>query len=162
MLSNRKATGKPMTAPSKYFYVVLLIFLLSGTPLAANATDERQTKSEALPPAATIVLPHMESVLGKTLVSASGETAGRIVDVLADETGQVRAVLVDYGGFLGVGSRKIAIAWSGLRFGSAGDPNVVAVDLSRENLASAPEVKAGQPIIVISARRPARRRSALQ
>jgi hypothetical protein len=104
----------------------------------------------------------MESVLGKTLVGTSGEVAGRIVDVLADETGQVRAALVDYGGFLGIGSRKIAIAWSDLRFGAAGNPNAVAVGLSRENLARAPEVRAGQPVIVISAHRPIWRRSARQ
>jgi hypothetical protein len=151
-----------MTASSKYFCAVLLTSLLSGTLLAANAADDHQTQSEALQPATITVLPHTESVLGKTLVGASGENAGRIVDILADESGQVRAVLVDYGGFLGVGSRKIAVAWSGLRFGSAGDPNAVVVDLSRENLARAPEVKAGQPVIVISAHRPARHRSARQ
>jgi hypothetical protein len=151
-----------MTVSIKCFSAVLLASLLSGTLLAASAADYLQAQSEASLPATTIVLPHTESVLGKTLVGASGENAGRIVDVLADETGQVRAVIVDYGGFLGVGSRKIAIAWSGLRFGSGGNPNVVAVDLSREHLASAPEVKAGQPVIVISAHRPARRRSALQ
>jgi hypothetical protein len=151
-----------MTASNKYFCAVLLTSLASGTLLAANAAGDLQTESDALPPATIIVLPHTESVLGKMLVGASGEKAGRIVDVLADETGQVRAVLVDYGGFLGIGSRKIAVEWSGLRFGAAGNPNAVAVDLSRENLARAPEVKAGQPVIVISAHRPARHRSARQ
>src|SRR5215472_11359343 len=139
-----------MTASSKCFCAVLLASLVSGPLLASNGADEIRKQSEALPRATTTVLPHTESVLGKTLVGASGENAGRIVDVLADETGQVRAVLVDYGGFLGVGSRKIAVAWSGLRFWPAGNPNAVAVDLSRENLARAPEVKAGQPVIVIS------------
>jgi hypothetical protein len=130
--------------------------------LAANAASELRTEPEAIPPATITILPRTESVLGKTLVGASGEITGRIVDVLADETGQVRAALVDYGGFLGVGSRKIAVAWSDLRFGPTGKPNAVAVDLTRENLARAPAVKAGEPVIVISARRPAWHRAARQ
>jgi len=47
-------------------------------------------------------------ILGKEVRSASGEAMGRIVDVLVDETGRPRAAVVDFGGFLGVGTRKIA------------------------------------------------------
>ena len=151
-----------MTASNKYFCAVLLASLVSGTILAANASGDRQTGSEAWPQATTTVLPHTESVLGKTLVGASGEVAGRIVDVLVDETGQVRAAIVDCGGFLGIGGRKIAVEWSGLRFGPDDNPNAVAVNLSSENLARAPALKTGQPVTVISAHRPAWHRSARQ
>jgi hypothetical protein len=151
-----------MTASNKYFCAVLLAALTGGTLLATNAAGDLQTQSEAIPQAIATTLPRMESVLGKTLIGVSGEPAGRIVDVLVDETGQVRAVLVDFGGFLGIGSRKIAVAWTGLRFGPPGNPHAVAVDLTRENLARAPQVKAGQPVIVISAHRPAWRRSVRQ
>ena len=41
---------------------------------------------------------------------------GRIVDLLVDETGQPRAAIIDFGGFLGVGIRKIDIDWHSLRF----------------------------------------------
>ena len=41
---------------------------------------------------------------------------GRIVDVLVDRSGQVRAAIIDFGGFLGVGSRKIAVDWNALHF----------------------------------------------
>ena len=69
-----------MTPSSKCIYAVLLTSLVSGTLLAANAADAPQAQSEALPPATTTVLPHTESVLGKTLIGAAGEKAGRIVD----------------------------------------------------------------------------------
>jgi len=151
-----------MTASNRYFYAVLLATLAGGTLLATNAAGDLQMEPEVFPYGTVTVLPHTEGVLGKTLIGASGEPAGRIVDVLADQTGQVRAALVDFGGFLGIGSRKIAVAWSGLRFGPAGNPNAVAVNLTRENLARAPEVKAGQPVIVISGHRPAWHRSARQ
>ena len=43
---------------------------------------------------------------------------GRIVDVIVDRTGTVRAAVIDFGGFLGVGSRKIVVDWSALHFGT--------------------------------------------
>jgi hypothetical protein len=90
-------------------------------------------------------------VLGKDLI-ASGKNAGRIVDVLTDASGRVRAVVVDYGGFLGVGSRKIAVAWSDLRFDQDDSNGVITTDLPPERLRTAPEVKTGKPVIVITAR----------
>ena len=42
---------------------------------------------------------------------------GRIVDVIVDRAGAVRAAVIDFGGFLGVGSRKIVVDWNALRFG---------------------------------------------
>jgi len=144
-----------MTASRKCFYAVLAASLAGGASLAANAADKAQAQSGANRPATVTVLRGTESVLGKRLAGASGENAGLIVDVLADETGRVRAAIVDYGGFLGIGSRRIAISWSDLRFGPDGHPNAVAVDISSERLAHAPEVKAGRPVLAISARRPA-------
>ena len=44
------------------------------------------------------------------------ENMGRIVDVIVDQAGTARAAIIDFGGFLGVGSRKIAVDWNALRF----------------------------------------------
>jgi len=41
---------------------------------------------------------------------------GRIVDVIVNRDGQVRAAIIDFGGFLGVGNRKIAVDWRALNF----------------------------------------------
>ncbi len=149
-----------MTASKTCFCAVLLAWLGGSAMLAANAEDESQ--SIAGPQASITVLTHPESVLGKRLVGASGEEAGWIADVLTDKTGQVRAVVVDYGGFLGIGTRKVAVAWSDLRFGTAGQPNAVAIGFSGEYLARAPEVKAGKPVIALTARRPIWHRAARQ
>jgi hypothetical protein len=138
-----------MTAYSKIGFA-LLILAGVGSAVAAQSPDGLRQQSQAEAPVTNTILRHSESILGKDLV-ASGENAGRIVDVLADETGQIRAVVVEFGGFLGVGTRKVAIAWSDLRFSPNGGSNVVAAGLSRDRLSEAPEVKAGRPVIVISA-----------
>jgi hypothetical protein len=76
---------------------------------------------------------------------------GRIVDVIVDHSGQVRAAVIDFGGFLGVGSRKIAIDWNILRFGSEEKPARIVVELTQSQLKAAPEYKDGKPVAVLGA-----------
>jgi hypothetical protein len=91
------------------------------------------------------------SVLGEQVKSAAGADMGRVVDVLADETGRPRAAVIDFGGFLGVGTRKIAVAWRALCFGGVQKHGVVLPDLTPDQLKSAPEYEApGKPIAVIT------------
>jgi sporulation protein YlmC with PRC-barrel domain len=80
------------------------------------------------------------SILGKKVEGPKGEDLGRVIDVLADATGRVRVAIIDFGGFLGVGSRRIAVDWQLLRFDPAGDKPLI-LNLSREKLQSAPEYK---------------------
>ena len=55
-------------------------------------------------------------MLGREVRSTADENMGRIVDVIVDRAGQARAAIIDFGGFLGVGSRRIAVDWNALRF----------------------------------------------
>ena len=96
-------------------------------------------------------------ILGKEVLSAKGEDMGRIVDVLFDEKGEPRAAVIDFGGFLGMGTRKIAISWSALRFDLGEKKNVIALDLGREQLKAAPEYKyteTDKPIPVVAQPQP--------
>jgi hypothetical protein len=81
------------------------------------------------------------SILGKKVQSPKGDDLGRVVDVLADSTGRVRVAIIDFGGFLGVGDRRIAVDWPLLRFNpDRNDPSLL-LTLSREKLQAAPEYK---------------------
>src|SRR5262249_1386009 len=76
----------------------------------------------------------VESILGKKVRSTAGDDMGRIIDIIADKTGQVRAAIVDFGGFLGVGNRQIAVDWKAIRFPADGKTDAVIVDLSKDPL----------------------------
>lgn len=91
----------------------------------------------------------LESILGKNVLSPTGENMGRIVDIMADRTGQVRAAIVDFGGFLGVGTRKIAVDWRMLRFPSDRKTEDVVIDLTSNQLRAAPIFKPGEPIVML-------------
>jgi hypothetical protein len=91
-------------------------------------------------------------VLGKDVRSAADEDMGRIADVIVDRGGQVRAAVIDFGGFLGVGSRKIAVAWNALRFpANAKKGERIALELTRDQVRAAPEFKEDRPVVVLGA-----------
>jgi hypothetical protein len=77
---------------------------------------------------------------------------GPVVDVVVGADGTPRAAVIDFGGFLGVGSRKIAVDWSLLHFEFAKQDAPLLLDLSRSEVQSAPEYKgaAGPLQILIS------------
>ena len=90
------------------------------------------------------------SILGKKVRGPAGEDMGRIVDLLLDHNAQPLAVVIDFGGFLGVGSRKIAIDWSLVRFTPDDRDAPIQLSLGKADVQAAPEYKdsAPQPVMV--------------
>ncbi|SRR5579871_1732037 len=94
----------------------------------------------------------VQGILGKEVRSAANENMGRIVDVIVDQSGQVRAAIIDFGGFLGVGNRKVAVAWDALRFPPNSDKvDHIVLELTRDQVLAAPEYKADKPVVVVGA-----------
>jgi PRC-barrel domain len=120
------------------------------SPAAApSPQNDDTTKEEKTSVPATVVGgEQLESVLGIEALSSTGDDMGRIVDIIVDRGGQVRAAIIDFGGFLGVGSRKIAVDWRSLHF----DPKkagAVVVNLTKDQLRVAPVYKAAEPVVMI-------------
>jgi hypothetical protein len=126
----------------------------AAAPAATAPADNNPPANPAPPsePAAVTILNNheVEGILGREVRSAADENMGRVVDVLVDRSGQVRAAIIDFGGFLGVGSRKIAVDWSALHFPQ--QPNAqIALDLTRDQVKAAPEYVEGKPVVVLGA-----------
>ena len=94
----------------------------------------------------TVAGQELESVLGRE-VRTRDEDMGRIVDLLADRSGNVKAAVIELGGFLGIGTRKIAVEWSALQFDGSGK-QPVNLDMTRDQLRLAPEFKSAEPVVV--------------
>ena len=108
-------------------------------------------KAPAPPPSVTIIgAREAHGVLGRDVRSPADEDMGHIVDVIVDRAGVVRAAVIDFGGFLGVGSRKIVVDWNALHFGHvANKGDSITLELTKEQVMAAPEYKEGQPIVVL-------------
>ncbi|WP_024511513.1 PRC-barrel domain-containing protein [Bradyrhizobium sp. ARR65] len=139
--------------------ILLAAALASFNGARSYAADEPQAKPPAAtdehapPPSVTIIGPKdAHGVLGKDVRSPTNEDMGRIVDVIVDRTGTVRAAVIDFGGFLGVGSRKIVVDWNALHFGRLGNnADAITLELTKAQVAAAPEYKEDKPIVVLGA-----------
>ncbi len=91
-------------------------------------------------------------ILGRDVRSPANENMGRIVDVIVDRAGRARAAVIDFGGFLGVGSRKIVVDWGALHFWNvANKGESITLELTRDQVKAAPEYKEDKPMIVLGA-----------
>jgi hypothetical protein len=107
---------------------------------------------EAVPPPSVTIIGARDAhgVLGREVRSPADEDMGRIVDVIVDRAGVVRAAVIDFGGFLGVGSRKIVVDWNALHFGRiASKSDSITLELTKDQVTAAPEYKEDTPIVVL-------------
>ncbi len=125
----------------------------SGATQGTKAAAPDAAKEPAPPPSVTVIgARDAHGILGRDVRSAANEDMGRIVDVIVDREGGVRAAVVDFGGFLGVGSRKIVVDWSALRFGGVSNKrDSITLELTKAQVAEAPEYKEDAPVIVLGA-----------
>lgn len=105
----------------------------SGTQAGASGTDgeimpeEEETQIRA------------EKLMGMQVVNPQGEELGTVSDIVFDESGMVNGIVLSTGGFLGIGAKPVGISWSDMA--SAMDADVLTIDVSKEQIAQAPEFK---------------------
>jgi sporulation protein YlmC with PRC-barrel domain len=102
-----------------------------------SAADERPVapataQAETGPPSGLAAMGR--SVVGKSIYGQDGEEIAEIEDVVVTN-GQVQAVLVDVGGFLGFGAKRVALALTDLKV--RGD-RIVAPKLKEQDLTAMP------------------------
>ncbi len=83
----------------------------------------------------------LQSVLGKKVQAEDGGDLGRVVDVLSDSAGRVRIAVIEFGGFLGVGMRRIAVDWSLLSFRPDGEGGAVVLRANKQQLQETPDYR---------------------
>ena len=126
--------------------------LLSAVLAASAASGQTEGGTVGAPSVTVLDSQEVQGILGREIRSTADENMGRIVDVLVDGSGTVRAAIIDFGGFLGVGSRKIAVAWTALHFVPAAEKRYgIVLELTRDQVKPAPEYKEGKPILVLVA-----------
>ena len=123
------------------------------SPQQQNTASPTTPKEPPPPPSVTIIgAREAHGVLGRDVRSAADEDMGHIVDVIVDRAGVVRAAVIDFGGFLGVGSRKIVVDWNALHFGRvANKSDSITLELNKDQVTAAPEYKEDAPLVVLGA-----------
>lgn len=102
-----------------------------GLMQAANAEDA--TKRQGLKPAVFLA----SKMIGVEVRNQAGDSVGKIDDLLLADGGTLKAVVIDVGGFLGIGSKRIAVEPGALVLRPGGDRFSAILQMSKDTIAAA-------------------------
>jgi len=81
------------------------------------------------------------AVIGAKVRNANNDTVGTVQDIYVDAAGSIKTVVLSVGGFLGVGSKDVAMKWSDLKQSRDGKSVVLTTAFSKDQLKSMPDYK---------------------
>lgn len=102
----------------------------------APAQSGSQAQPAAASPAAGVPLQSVQALIGTNVVGTNGREAGEVRNLLMDSQGRVRAAVVEWGGFLGIGSREAMVPIERIRLGQGNER--AQLTMSREELEALP------------------------
>lgn len=123
--------------------IALWLLVSASASFAAPAQTSRPAAAQTpkAPPVKQVAPNKVIALLGQPVTGPFGKVVGRVVDVLVNDKGMPEAAVIDFGGFMGVGSRKIAVNWTTLHFNPGDDKYPVVLDLMPTALQKAPDYK---------------------
>lgn len=107
-----------------------------------TGTDETQTSAIDRSTLTDVPVTGMsaDDFIGTTVYGANDDNVGSIGDVILSEDGNVEAVIIDVGGFLGIGSKPVAVGLDNLAFLSDADGNhYLYTPFTQDQLEAQPE-----------------------
>mgnify|MGYP003676476771 FL=1 len=120
--------------------MVPAVMFAAGTVNAEENTTTMEATYLTETPEGTF---HADALTGNQVKSSveDDEDIGTITDLVIDEDGQINAVVVGVGGFLGMGEKNVAIEWDSLELtkDEDGEDYVITVNASQDALESAEE-----------------------
>jgi len=136
---------------------LVLAALLAGTASVAFAQSPNPQQATR-PSAATPAEPRTVStgdfdkngnmsgsaLIGAKVKNANNDTVGSIDDLYVDKDGSIKMVVVSVGGFLGVGSKNVAVKWGDIQYGRDGDSLKLTTELTKDTLKGMPDFTANE------------------
>jgi hypothetical protein len=135
---------KLITTASLVALMAVPAFAQDTTAPAPSATpSQSETTTMEKPATAYKGQLSVNDLINKSVKNAANESVGDINDIRIDSDGNIAAVIVGVGGFLGLGEKNVALPYDQLSFMRDSDGSlVVTADVTKESLQAAPEWKA--------------------
>jgi hypothetical protein len=127
-------------------HLVLAAFLASGAT-AAFAQTQQATRPNDTAAQRTVSTGDFNvggqmagsAIIGAKVKNEGKETVGSVDDIYVDKDGIIKTVVIAVGGFLGVGSKAVAVKWGDLNYGRDGDALVITTALTKDALKAMPD-----------------------
>ena len=113
----------------------LIIILLAIVGLFLGMNGFAQEKSSKPTEGERINAFMVEKIIGSRVLNMKGENLGVIKDIVVDiDTGRILYAVLDFGGFLGIGSKLFPVPWKSLA--ALPSEGIFFLDRSKEQLTS--------------------------
>lgn len=112
----------------------------AGSSDAASAPPPTDAEGEFISEQSTDQI-RADSIIGAKVTNAAGDEMGRISDIILDQDGKLSGLVIESGGVLGFGAKRVAISTRSLPAMSDQSPDFVVLGLSSDDLERAPEFK---------------------
>lgn len=110
------------------------------TPAATMQVAEGNDRSRTpIVPAAWNL--RASALIGMDVRDVQNQSIGQIKELVVDLRGDIQAVVVSVGGFLGLGDHSAAVSWKELQFNREQGRLAATVSMSRDQLKALPEYK---------------------
>ncbi len=111
--------------------------LQADKKMSDEAGMQSQSYMNAAPPKGM----HASKLIGADVKTTGDKNVGSVSDLIINKDGQVLAIVVGVGGFLGMGEKNVAISWDKVTQSGTADKQELRIGESRDALLSAPEYK---------------------
>jgi sporulation protein YlmC with PRC-barrel domain len=113
----------------------------ANPPVASNAPAATSPEATTAPAAGTPGDLPASKLVGATVKNMEGKSVGKVGEVLLTSSGSVQGVIVDVGGFLGIGAHPVLIGWSDLTIKHEKGTVEATTGMTREQLDKLPTFK---------------------
>lgn len=119
--------------------------LIAGAAVAQTAPGTAAPGTAPVMPAAPAqVMPGgvmgqmtADQLIGRDVVDATGASVGEVNDLMLGADGKMTSIMIDVGGFLGIGTRTVALDAASLT-AQAGDDGDLVTAMSKEQIEALP------------------------
>jgi sporulation protein YlmC with PRC-barrel domain len=105
-----------------------------GTTAPAAPAPTPGTAETAPAPGMFPMATDTERLIGRDVHGVQGERVGDLENLLIDNDGRVRAAIIEFGGFLGIGTNQVAVPWDQLQI----TDDRIVTNLTREQVRAMP------------------------
>lgn len=102
-----------------------------GQPQASGQQATATSQSAGIP------VERLQNLIGTNVVGANGRDVGEVENLLVDSSGRVRAAVLEWGGFLGLGEREALVPIERIRLGTNQNEKA-QLTMTREELEALP------------------------
>lgn len=81
------------------------------------------------------------AIIGASVKNDNNDTVGKVQDAYLGNNGEIKEIIVSVGGFLGVGTKNVAVHWGDIKFSRSDNSVMLKTNWTKDSLKAMPDYK---------------------